>query len=26
LTANLIRLYMALGGGWSAFPQELTME
>lgn len=22
MTANLIRLYKALGGGWSAFPQE----
>ena len=22
LTANLIRLYKALGGGWNAFPKD----
>jgi outer membrane protein TolC len=22
MTANLIRLYKALGGGWNAFPKE----
>jgi outer membrane protein TolC len=26
VTANLVRLYKALGGGWSAFPKEQGLE